>query len=170
VKGMASTHCRSVSALYKAASPWRARRRRTYNCSFGIRARAPAGVTVLEIGEDSVRFRGGVPIVGTGGAQMVLVLSRARFLAFLETERLQLRQERLLLGGHGGHIEAGASIPMRQTLPNCCARTASGQAAAPPTRVMNSRRLRSSMGSSPNPLCQLSAGSGCSGSARRSLG
>src|SRR5262249_35320980 len=34
----------------------------------------------------------------------------------------------------------------------CCARTASGQAAAaPPSSVMNWRRLRSSMGSSPEP-------------------
>src|SRR5262249_30892795 len=32
---------------------------------------------------------------------------------------------------------------------------------------MNWRRLRSSMGSSPNPLCQLTAASGCTGSARR---
>jgi hypothetical protein len=50
-----------------------------------------------------------------------------------------------------------------------CARAASGHAAAaaPPSSVKNWRRSTSSMGS---PLCQLTAGSGCPGSARRSLG
>jgi hypothetical protein len=33
----------------------------------------------------------------------------------------------------------------------CCARAASGHAAAPPSSVMNWRRLKSSMGSSPEP-------------------
>src|SRR5215469_8502097 len=32
-------------------------------------------------------------------------------------------------------------MPMRRTFSRCCARTASGHAAAPPTSVMNSRRL-----------------------------
>ena len=36
-------------------------------------------------------------------------------------------------------------------LSDCCARAASGHAAAPPMSVMNWRRLRSSMGSSPEP-------------------
>jgi len=31
--------------------------------------------------------------------------------------------------------------PMRQTFPPCCARAASGHAAAPPSSVMNSRRF-----------------------------
>jgi hypothetical protein len=33
------------------------------------------------------------------------------------------------------------SHPIRQTLPACCARAASGHAAAPPMSVMNSRRF-----------------------------
>src|SRR5262245_43282103 len=41
--------------------------------------------------------------------------------------------------------------PTRGVLPDCCARAASGHAAAPPSNVMNWRRLRSSMGSSPEP-------------------
>jgi hypothetical protein len=35
--------------------------------------------------------------------------------------------------------------------PPCCARAASGQAAAPPSSVRNWRRFKSSMGSSPEP-------------------
>src|SRR5262249_28258926 len=34
-----------------------------------------------------------------------------------------------------------ARNPMRQTLPDCCARAANGQAVAPPTSVMKLRRL-----------------------------
>jgi autotransporter-associated beta strand protein len=53
----------------------------------------------------------------------------------------------------------------------CCACAVSGHAAAPPSSAMNWRRLRWSMGSPPgNPLCQLTAGSACPGSTRRSLG
>src|SRR5262249_48104827 len=37
--------------------------------------------------------------------------------------------------------DAPPSQPIRQTLPDCCARAASGHAAAPPMSVMNSRRL-----------------------------
>src|SRR6516165_5334739 len=49
--------------------------------------------------------------------------------------------------------------------------TESRRCAASPSSVINSRRLRSSMGlPSRNPLCQLTAGSGCPESARRSLG
>jgi hypothetical protein len=46
-----------------------------------------------------------------------------------------------------------------------CARAASGQAAAaPPSSVMNWRRLRSSMGSPPEPAVAAYRGSGCAGS------
>jgi hypothetical protein len=39
-------------------------------------------------------------------------------------------------------IDVVSSTPMRQTLPGCCARAASGQtAAAPPSKVMNVRRF-----------------------------
>src|SRR5262249_33015632 len=41
------------------------------------------------------------------------------------------------------------SSPMRRTRSPCCARAASGHAAAPPSSVINWRRLRSSMGSPP---------------------
>src|SRR5215475_4670660 len=37
--------------------------------------------------------------------------------------------------------DAPPSQPIRQTLPDCCARAASGHAAAPPMSVMNSRSL-----------------------------
>src|SRR4029453_17187561 len=39
----------------------------------------------------------------------------------------------------------------RRPAGGCCAHAASGHAAAPPSSAMNSRRLRSSMGSSPEP-------------------
>ena len=39
--------------------------------------------------------------------------------------------------------------PMVGSLPACCARAASGHAAAPPSCVMNSRRLMSDMGLTP---------------------
>jgi hypothetical protein len=55
--------------------------------------------------------------------------------------------------------------PIVGRLSGCCTRAASGHpAAAPPSSVMNWRRPPQ------NPLCQLTAGSGCPGSARRSLG
>src|SRR6516225_11270087 len=64
-----------------------------------------------------------------------------------------------------------SSAPMRRTRSACCAPAASGHAAAaPPSSDMNWRRLRSSMGSPSDPPGQLSAGSGCTGSARRSFG
>ena len=49
------------------------------------------------------------------------------------------------------------STPMRRTRSACCARAASGQAAAvPPRNVMNSRRLMSDMGFLfPNPKCSV---------------
>jgi hypothetical protein len=37
------------------------------------------------------------------------------------------------------------SIPMRRIASDCCARAASGHAAAPPSSVMNSRRLIGSL-------------------------
>jgi GAF domain-containing protein len=43
---------------------------------------------------------------------------------------------------------AGRSTPMRLMRSRCCPRTATGHAAAAPSRVMNWRRLRSSVGSS----------------------
>ena len=43
------------------------------------------------------------------------------------------------------------STPICRTRSGCYARAASGQAVAPPSSVMNSRRLMSSMGSSPEP-------------------
>src|SRR5262245_29965348 len=41
------------------------------------------------------------------------------------------------------------STAMRRIAPPCCARAASGHAAAPPRSVMNSRRLKSNMGIPP---------------------
>jgi hypothetical protein len=62
-----------------------------------------------------------------------------------------------------------AMLPPRNSITGiacCCARAASGHAAALASSVMNWRRLGSGMGSPPGkPLCQLSAGSGCTGSA-----
>src|SRR5262249_27124801 len=68
-------------------------------------------------------------------------------------------------------VRVAPTYPMVGSLPVWGARAASGHAAAPPMSVMNWRRLVSSMGlPSRNPLCQLTAGSGCPRSARRSLG
>src|SRR5262245_24947929 len=57
--------------------------------------------------------------------------------------------------GHGLQPEAELEPrkPMVGSLPACCARAASGHAAAaPPSSEMNWRRLESNMGSSPEPV------------------
>src|SRR6516162_7750706 len=46
----------------------------------------------------------------------------------------------------GSFSSPGMSTPMRRTRPPCCARAASGHAAAPPSAAMNSRRPISSIG------------------------
>jgi hypothetical protein len=56
----------------------------------------------------------------------------------------------------GFHLRVGvgllnSNMPKRGILAGCYARATSGQAAAPPSSVRNWRRLRSSMGSSPEP-------------------
>ena len=49
---------------------------------------------------------------------------------------------------HGIVFVAARSTPMRRMRFGCCARAASGQTAAPPRNLMNSRRLMPSMASS----------------------
>ena len=62
---------------------------------------------------------------------------------------------------HGPQAEAAAvpKNPIVGSFAGCCARAASGHVAAPPSAAPPR-----------NPLCQLTAGSGCPESARRSLG
>jgi hypothetical protein len=68
-------------------------------------------------------------------------------------DNLYMLKTRLSYGTvDAGLLRVGPRTPSRMSLSDCCASAVTGHAAAaPPSSVRNWRRLRSSMGSSPEP-------------------